>query len=96
VLTFHEVPLVPEPGVQIENLESGQEEGESMDAVNQDDEAVMAMMGITGFGSTKVWVSSMWIYLYLKKEKKTHRGSTSKGTKRAPQRLRKFELGGST
>jgi len=24
-----------------------------MDAVNQDDEAMMAMMGMTGFGSTK-------------------------------------------
>jgi hypothetical protein len=30
------------------------EEGEAMEAVNDDDEAMMAMMGMTGFGSTKV------------------------------------------
>jgi hypothetical protein len=30
------------------------EEGEAMEAVNEDDEAMMAMMGLTGFGSTKV------------------------------------------
>jgi len=39
--------------VQSEGLENDQEEGESMDVVNQDDEAMMAMMGIGGFGSTK-------------------------------------------
>ena len=33
------------------------EEGEAMEAVNDDDEAMMAMMGLTGFGSTKVLVS---------------------------------------
>jgi hypothetical protein len=32
------------------------EEGEAMEAVNDDDEAMMAMMGMTGFGSTKVRV----------------------------------------
>jgi hypothetical protein len=30
------------------------EEGEAMEAVNDDDEAMMAIMGMTGFGSTKV------------------------------------------
>jgi hypothetical protein len=30
------------------------EEGEAMEAVNDDDGAMMAMMGMTGFGSTKV------------------------------------------
>jgi hypothetical protein len=34
------------------------EEGEAMEAVNDDDEAMMAMMGLTGFGSTKVQVSA--------------------------------------
>jgi len=29
------------------------EEGEEMDAVNDEDVAVMAMMGLAGFGSTK-------------------------------------------
>ncbi|KAI0288185.1 hypothetical protein BC826DRAFT_1107890 [Russula brevipes] len=29
------------------------EEGEAMEAVNDDDEAMMAMMGLNGFGSTK-------------------------------------------
>jgi hypothetical protein len=30
------------------------EEGEDMDAVNDDDAAMMAAMGLAGFGSTKV------------------------------------------
>ena len=30
------------------------EEGETMDATNDDDAAMMAMMGLSGFGSTKV------------------------------------------
>lgn len=34
------------------------EEGEAMEAVNDDDEAMKAMMGLTGFGSTKVRVSA--------------------------------------
>jgi len=50
------VPLVPEPRVQSEGLDNDQEEGESVDAVNQDEEAMMAMMGIAGFGTTKVCV----------------------------------------
>lgn len=32
----------------------GAEEGETMDATNDDDAAMMAMMGLTGFGTTKV------------------------------------------
>lgn len=55
VLTPREVPPVPESHVLSEGLENGQEEGESMDVVNQDDEAMMTTMGISGFGSTKVW-----------------------------------------
>lgn len=30
------------------------EEGEAMDATNEDDAVMMAMMGLTGFGTTKV------------------------------------------
>ena len=30
------------------------EEGETMDATNDDDSAMMAMMGMSGFGTTKV------------------------------------------
>lgn len=44
---------MPQPRVQSEGPENGQEEGESMDAVGQDDEDMAAMMGITGFGTTK-------------------------------------------
>ena len=62
ILILRQVPPVPEPRVQSEGLEDGQEEGESMDAVDQDDEAMMALMGIGGFGSTKVRVFSMWTY----------------------------------
>ena len=34
------------------------EEGEAMEAMNEDDEAMMAIMGMTGFGSTKVLASA--------------------------------------
>ena len=57
MLTLDQVPPVPEPRAQSESFENGQEEGESMDAVDQGDEDMMAMMGIAGFGSTKVRVS---------------------------------------
>jgi hypothetical protein len=33
---------------------NGDEDGEPMDAESQDDAAMMAMMGMSGFGSTKV------------------------------------------
>lgn len=32
------------------------EEGEAMDATNDEDAAMMAMMGLTGFGTTKVCI----------------------------------------
>ena len=66
MLILHQVPPVPEPRVQSEGLEDDQEEGESMDVVNQDDEAMMAMMGIAGFGTTKVRVFPMGACRYLK------------------------------
>jgi hypothetical protein len=37
-----------------------------MDAVNDDDEGMMAMMGMTGFGSTKVLTSISLPYYFLK------------------------------
>lgn len=54
MLIPYQVPPVPEPRLQGEGLENGQEEGESMEVLNQDDEAMMAAMGIAGFGTTKV------------------------------------------
>ncbi|KAF9227613.1 hypothetical protein BS17DRAFT_694480 [Gyrodon lividus] len=33
--------------------DAASEEGEEMDLTNDDDEAIMATMGLTGFGSTK-------------------------------------------
>ncbi len=42
------------------------EEGEAMEAVNDEDEAMMAMMGLTGFGSTKVLASAfLSCFLYV-------------------------------
>lgn len=35
-------------------LDDEQEEGEEMDVINEDEDAMMAMMGMSGFGSTKV------------------------------------------
>jgi hypothetical protein len=40
--------------------EPGEEEGEEMDAVGDEEAAMMAMMGMSGFGSTKVSISAMW------------------------------------
>ncbi|KAL9714790.1 hypothetical protein Ac2012v2_001450 [Leucoagaricus gongylophorus] len=34
-------------------LDDEQEEGEEMDVINEDEDAMMAMMGMSGFGSTK-------------------------------------------
>ncbi|ETW86009.1 hypothetical protein HETIRDRAFT_308660 [Heterobasidion irregulare TC 32-1] len=34
-------------------IDDAGEEGEEMDIVNEDDSAMMAMMGLSGFGSTK-------------------------------------------
>ena len=93
MLTLHQVPPVPEPRVQSEGFEDDQEEGESMDAVNQDDEGMMAMMGIAGFGSTKVRILTMGACWHLKI---LHRGSTLTGTKRVLQRLRRSGRGDST
>lgn len=49
----------PEPSASRPRQDSevpidGAEEGEAMDATNDDDAAMMAMMGMTGFGTTKV------------------------------------------
>ncbi|KAI0665205.1 hypothetical protein C8Q70DRAFT_942818 [Cubamyces menziesii] len=41
------------PRQESEAPTDGAEEGEAMDATNEDDAAMMAMMGLTGFGSTK-------------------------------------------
>jgi hypothetical protein len=45
---------IPSPHADVDAGEP--EEGEAMETVNDDDEAMMAMMGLTGFGSTKVLV----------------------------------------
>ena len=41
-----------------ETVTDGTEEGEEMDATNDDDAAMMGMMGLSGFGTTKVRLSS--------------------------------------
>lgn len=51
----------PQPGgskVEPHDVMDGQEEGEAPDDMNEDDAAMMAMMGVAGFGSTKVNVSA--------------------------------------
>ena len=35
------------------------EEGEEMDVTTAEDDSMMAMMGLAGFGSTKVWISCL-------------------------------------
>ncbi|KAI0374956.1 DUF1777-domain-containing protein [Pilatotrama ljubarskyi] len=41
------------PRQESEAPTEGAEEGEAMEATNDDDAAMMALMGLTGFGSTK-------------------------------------------
>ena len=57
------------------------EEGEEMDATNDDDAAMMAMMGMSGFGSTKVrdLLASCFV---ASRVMPLDRASTSKGTRR--------------
>ncbi|TFK54949.1 hypothetical protein OE88DRAFT_1732236 [Heliocybe sulcata] len=47
-----ETPGEPRAG-QSNDSANGMEEGEAMDATNDDDAAMMAMMGLSGFGTTK-------------------------------------------
>lgn len=47
-------PSASRPRQDAEALVDGAEEGEEMDVANNDDAAMMAMMGMGGFGSTKV------------------------------------------
>ena len=37
------------------------EEGEAMDAIGDEDAAMMAMMGFGGFGTTKVWKQAFFL-----------------------------------
>ncbi|PCH38029.1 DUF1777-domain-containing protein [Wolfiporia cocos MD-104 SS10] len=48
-----EEPPPARPRQDSEMLVDGPEEGEEMDAANEDDADMMAMMGLSGFGSTK-------------------------------------------
>ena len=41
------------------------EEGEAMEVENEDDEDMMAMMGLTGFGSTKVLLVSTFTAMFF-------------------------------
>ena len=47
----------PQKVIHAQVDEGEPEEGEAMEAVNDEDEDMMAMMGMTGFGSTKVLIS---------------------------------------
>ena len=59
------------------------EEGEEMEATTQDDEAMMAMMGMSGFGTTKVCTSVVSIYVQHS-YKPMYRANRSTETRRAP------------
>ena len=53
----------------------GVEEGEAMDATNDDDAAMMAMMGMSGFGSTKA--SLLFIITFLDQWRNASAGQAS-------------------
>lgn len=71
------------------------EEGEAMDDTNQDDEAMMAMMGLSGFGTTKVcpFVSPL---VQLSKEINQLRVNASRAIKRVRQTSRRYGHGANT
>jgi hypothetical protein len=71
------------------------EEGEAMETLNDDDEAMLAMMGMTGFGSTKV-ILLKFLFSLLANLLAPSRVSTSRGTKKDRQTSRRHELGDST
>jgi U4/U6.U5 tri-snRNP-associated protein 3 len=59
-------PDIELPPTARPNLDPDAEEGETMDATNGDDEAMMAIMGLSGFGTTKVnAVSPASMFLFL-------------------------------
>lgn len=51
--------LISRPNLDPDAPDDVIEEGEEMDATNEDDSAMMAMMGMSGFGTTKVWSHSL-------------------------------------
>ena len=78
------------------NDEEGEaEEGEAMDILNDDDEAMLAIMGMTGFGSTKVLFLKFPFFLSANLLAPS-RVSTSRGTKKARPTSRRHELGDNT
>ncbi len=72
------------------------EEGEEMDAVNNDDEDMSAIMGMTGFGSTKVIFLEFSLFSFMANLLTLSRVTTFKGTKMARPTSRSHELGDNT
>lgn len=60
------------------------EDGEAMEATNDDDAAMMAMMGLSGFGSTKVCWKRRWT-VYILTQVSSPRANISRATKKAQQ-----------
>lgn len=66
-----------------------------METLNDDDEAMMAMMGMTGFGSTKVIFLKLLFFLTANLLSSS-RVSTLRGTKKVRPTSRRHELGDNT
>lgn len=66
-----------------------------METLNDDDEAMMAMMGMTGFGSTKV-IFLKFIFFLTTNLLSSSRVSTLRGTKKVRPTSRRHELGDNT
>ncbi len=71
------------------------EEGEAMDDTNPDDEAMTAMMGLTGFGSTKVCYAR-YQCLHCLSYCNQFRANVSKATRKVPWISRRYGHGAST
>ena len=68
----------------------GVEEGEAMDATNDDDAAMMAMMGLTGFGTTKVSHIAAALCLYPQRLKReTFQGKHVEGNQEGAVNVKK-------
>ena len=68
-----------------------------METLNDDDEAMMAMMGMTGFGSTKViFLKFLSLFSFTTNHLSSSRVSTLRGTKKVRPTSRRHELGDNT